>query len=78
MLGVGELSGVIGKQFYQEFYEAFVFSTQTLIPGLGRISPMGFWSGLAAAIESLAGAAGFCVGDGLVLRPFFALQADVS
>ncbi len=70
-IGIEELSGVVGRTSFERFYESFFFSTQTLTTlGYGRISPVGFWAGLAAAVESLLGVLGFALITGLMYGRF--------
>lgn len=71
MLGVEHMRGLIAGDVFEEISEAFFFSTQTLTTlGYGRISPIGFWTSLFAAIESMLGLLGFAMATGILYGRF--------
>lgn len=70
-IGIEHLAGVIGTTFFEQFSEAFFFSTQTLTTlGYGRISPTGFLTSLVASIESMLGLISFALATGLLYGRF--------
>ncbi len=71
LLGENHLLGVIANNSVEFFSECFFFSAQTLTTvGYGRISPIGFWTSLVAAIESLIGLLAFALATGLLYGKF--------
>ncbi len=78
LLGVEHLHGMIGDTFFDQFSEAFFFSTQTLTTlGYGRISPVGFSTSLVAAIESMLGLLSFAMATGLLYGRFSHPDANI-
>jgi inward rectifier potassium channel len=70
-IGVEQLQGVSALNESGKFWEAFFFSTQTFSTvGFGRISPLGHWASIVAAIESLFGLLGFALATGLLYGRF--------
>lgn len=70
-VGLDQLSGIEGTTFIERFIETFYFSTQTFTTvGYGKISPVGTWAGLIAAIESLNGLMAFALMTGLIYGRF--------
>lgn len=71
LLGQNHLIGVIANSPMDFFSECFFFSAQTLTTvGYGRISPLGFWTSLVAAMESLVGLLAFALATGLLYGKF--------
>jgi inward rectifier potassium channel len=69
--GIEGLKGVEAASKWDQFLEAFFFSTQTFSTvGFGRISPSGHLTSSIAAIESLAGLLGFALATGLLYGRF--------
>jgi inward rectifier potassium channel len=76
--GIDGLRGVEGQTPFDQFLEAFFFSTQTLSTvGFGRISPGGHLVSSIAAIESLVGLLGFAIVTGLLYGRFSRPQAHI-
>lgn len=71
LVGIDHLTG-IGNQLRQsDFWEAYFFSSQTLTTvGYGRISPIGFWANVVAAVEALVGLMLFALATGLLYGRF--------
>jgi inward rectifier potassium channel len=70
-IGTEHLAGIVGDSPLDKFWESFFFSAQTLTTvGYGRISPVGFWTSLAASIESLLGLLSFALATGLLYGKF--------
>jgi inward rectifier potassium channel len=71
LIGTHHLQGIIAETPIGKFAESFFFSAQTLTTvGYGRISPVGFWASLIAAIESLMGLLAFALATGLLYGKF--------
>lgn len=78
-IGTEHLAGVIATTPLQQFTESFFFSAQTLTTvGYGRISPIGFWASLIAAIESLSGLLAFAIATGLLYGKFSRPMAHIG
>jgi len=70
-MGVQNLYGMKTGNNWQEFGEAFFFSTQTFTTvGYGRISPSGFGTSAIAAFEALLGLLTFSLATGLFYGRF--------
>lgn len=70
-IGMHHLAGASEGSNKDKFIDAFFFSAQTLTTvGYGRISPLGFWASMVAAVESLAGLLGFALATGLLYGRF--------
>jgi inward rectifier potassium channel len=70
-VGIKHLNGVVATTFWEQFAEAFFFSSQTITTlGYGRISPVGFWASSVAALESMLGIMGFALITGLLYGRF--------
>ena len=78
-LGVEHLSGIEPHLAeWRKFAEAYFFSSQTLTTlGYGRIAPVGFWTSLVAAIESMLGLIGFALATGLLYGRFSRPNAKI-
>jgi inward rectifier potassium channel len=69
--GIDGLNGVLAKNNWDKFLEAFFFSTQTISTvGFGRINPISHVASSIAAIESLIGLLGFALATGLLYARF--------
>ena len=70
-IGVEHLGGMIAKNKFEEFMEAFFFSCQTFSTvGYGRINPQGYLTSAVASIESLVGLMSFALVTGLIYGKF--------
>jgi inward rectifier potassium channel len=68
---IGHINGMMATTPFEEFMEAFFFSTQTLTTlGFGRLNPSGFYDSAVAAIESMTGLLGFALATGLLYGRF--------
>lgn len=78
-LGVEHLSGINADLAeWRKFAEAYFFSSQTLTTlGYGRIAPVGFWTSLIAAVESMLGLIGFALATGLLYGRFSRPNAKI-
>ncbi len=72
MTGVEHLVGAeTAKTFFEQFSEAFFFSSQTLTTvGYGRVAPTGMLTNCIASLESLLGILVFAVVTGLIYGRF--------
>lgn len=76
--GVEHMQGMIEHSFLDEISESFFFSTQTLTTlGYGRISPVGFWTSLFAAMESMLGLLLFAMATGILYGRFSHPEAKI-
>ncbi len=70
-IGIEELSVTRSNLKWENLYEAFFFSSQTITAvGYGRVNPTGFWSGLVSSVESLLGLMVFALITGLIYGRF--------
>ena len=70
-IGIEHLNGMIAANNAEKFGEAFFFSAQTFTTvGYGRISPIGFATSFAAALEALTGLLTFALATGLMYGRF--------
>lgn len=70
-LGVENLHGIIAQNWYQDFYEAYFFSSQTLTTvGYGRVSPVGIITNIVASFEALIGIMTLALMTGLLYGRF--------
>ncbi len=77
-IGVSHLEGMHGTTFWENFMQAFFFSSQTLTTvGYGHVYPTGFWSGTLATLESMCGLLAFAIATGLLFARFSRPQAKV-
>ncbi len=72
LVGVSQIGVTTeGLSLWQQFWEAFYFSAQTLTTvGYGRINPIGWLSGAVSSIEALVGLLCFALATGLVYSRF--------
>lgn len=71
MVGIEHLTGMEVGSAYNNFWEAFFFSAQTLTTvGYGRVAPVGYLTSGIAAVEALIGLLGFALATGLVYGRF--------
>ncbi|MCU0431428.1 MAG: ion channel [Cytophagaceae bacterium] len=70
-IGFDHFKGVEGESYWDKAGEILFFSVQTLTTvGYGRISPIGFSSGIVASLESLCGLMAFALITGLLYGRF--------
>jgi inward rectifier potassium channel len=78
-LGVENISGTIGETPTDQFIEAFQFSYQTFTTvGYGALSPVGFWTNLIAATQSMFGFMGFAIATGILYGRFSKPSASIE
>lgn len=71
LIGMEHLGGIAATDELSAFSEAFFFSSQTLTTvGYGRVSPIGYFSNVVAAIEALIGLLAFAILTGLLYGRF--------
>jgi inward rectifier potassium channel len=69
--GVQHLAGLIYKNNFEQFFEVYFFSAQTLTTvGYGRINPMGIATSTIASFEALVGLLSFALFTGLLYARF--------
>ncbi|HMT29734.1 MAG TPA: ion channel [Bacteroidia bacterium] len=78
-IGVEHLTGIDSQMSpLRKFLEAFFFSSQTLTTvGFGRIAPLGTFTSIVAAAESMLGVLAFAIATGLLYGRFSRPQAKV-
>jgi inward rectifier potassium channel len=77
-IGVTHLQGMQVKTFWQNFTEAFFFSSQTLTTvGYGHVYPTGLLAGSLATLESMCGLLAFAIATGLLFARFSRPQAKI-
>jgi len=70
-IGVEHLGGMITTSKWEQYIEAFFFSTQTFTTvGYGRINPIGIMANILSAIEALTGLTSFALITGLLYGRF--------
>ncbi len=71
LVGFEHIGGMIANSFWEQCYETFFFSAQTLTTvGYGRINPVGFMASLVASLESMLGLLGFALITGVLYGRF--------
>lgn len=71
MIGIENLTGIDGQSTFDQFMEAFFFSSQTITTlGYGRVAPMGIAANTLAAIESMLGLLAFALATGMMYGRF--------
>ncbi len=71
LIGVENLIGVTGSTEFEKFAGAFHFSYQTFTTlGYGAIFPVGLFTNLVAAVESMFGFLGFAIATGILYGRF--------
>lgn len=70
-IGIHHLNGVIAHTWFENFYEAYFFSSQTLTTvGYGRVSPTGLITNILASFEALIGIMTLALITGLLYGRF--------
>ena len=78
-MGIQHLHGVIARGFFENFVEAYFFSSQTLTTvGYGRVSPLGMWANVVASFEALIGIMTLALITGLLYGRFTRPKAYIS
>lgn len=68
---VNDLQGIISSTYWGRIAEIFFFSTETFTTvGYGRVNPVGLFTNIVAAIESLSGWLSFALVTGLLYGRF--------
>jgi inward rectifier potassium channel len=71
LIGIEHLGGLVARDDWEKFGEAFFFSAQTFTTvGYGRINPIGFAASLTAAFEAMLGLMSFALATGLLYGRF--------
>lgn len=77
-IGIEHLAGVTPGTWWQNFANAYFFSSQTLTTvGYGHISPEGLTTSIVASIESFAGLLAFALISGLLYGRFSRPRAKI-
>lgn len=77
-IGIEHLQGADGNSTFDDFFNAFFFSAQTISTvGYGHISPSGFITSCIAAFESMLGLLAFALATGLLYGRFSRPNAKV-
>lgn len=77
-VGMEEIEGDQGVTDWEQFWDAFFFSSQTMTTvGYGRTSPIGFTANLVAAFECLVGLMSFAILTGVLYGRFSRPQARI-
>lgn len=78
MIGIENLSGVTPGSFFQNFAQAYFFSSQTLTTvGYGHISPQGMAANTLASFQSFLGLLSFALISGLLYGRFSRQRAKI-
>lgn len=78
LIGIEHLSGVQPGSLFDNFANAYFFSSQTLTTvGYGHISPQGLITSILASVESFAGLLAFALVSGLLYGRFSRPQAKI-
>jgi inward rectifier potassium channel len=76
--GIEKLGGTNGETAFENFQDAFFFSTQTFTTvGYGRINPIGLSSNIISSMESLIGLLAFALATGLLYGRFSRPNANI-
>jgi inward rectifier potassium channel len=71
LIGMEHLTGIHGTTAFEQFTEAFFFSSQTITTlGYGQVAPIGILANAVAATESMMGLLGFALATGMVYGRF--------
>jgi inward rectifier potassium channel len=71
LCGLNHLMGIMGKNDFDKFMEAFFFSAQSFTTvGYGRVSPEGLATNIVAAFEALIGLLSLALATGLLYGRF--------
>jgi len=77
-VGMEHMNGVSGHSAFDQFFDAFFFSAQTISTvGYGHISPKGFTTSTIAAFESMLGLLAFALATGLLYGRFSRPSAKI-
>jgi inward rectifier potassium channel len=78
LIGTTHLSGIMSSTPLEKFWDVFFFSVQTFTTvGYGRVSPIGFDTGVVSALESLVGLMSFALATGLIYGRFSRPNAKI-
>lgn len=78
-IGIENLTGIKASSAFEEFIEAFFFSSQTITTlGYGRVAPIGTLANIVAAIESMLGLLGFALATGMLYGRFSRPSAKIQ
>lgn len=78
LIGIEHLGGIEPGRWWENFSNAFFFSSQTLTTvGYGHISPQGLVTSIVASIESFAGLLAFALISGLLYGRFSRPKANI-
>ncbi len=79
LIGVEHLTGVVPSSGFDNFMEAFFFSSQTITTlGYGRVAPIGIPANIVAAIESMLGVLTFALATGMLYGRFSKPSAKIK
>jgi inward rectifier potassium channel len=71
LIGIKNISGMLYETKWEEFWEVYFFSAQTLTTvGYGRLNPIGFGASALSSIEALVGLLSFALVTGLLYARF--------
>ena len=78
IIGIDSLSGVVPKNLFEDFANAFFFSVQTFTTvGYGSISPQSILINIVASIDALVGLMSFALATGLFFARFSKPKAQI-
>jgi inward rectifier potassium channel len=79
MIGIEYLTGINGSSEFDNFIEAFFFSSQTITTlGYGRVAPIGIAANSIAALESMLGLLSFALTTGMLYGRFSKPSAKIK
>lgn len=79
LIGVENLTGVVLSTPFDNFMEAFFFSSQTITTlGYGRVAPIGIPANTVAALESMLGLLAFALATGMLYGRFSKPSARIK